>query len=269
MGAAFLRSSFLYGKEYDFTAKSLRDSLVIDQQMQTLHDVCDTLEQFRNEANRPIDIYAEYRNRDQLKSREELAQITRYAEELYLKYILTPPREGAKFRRILTTKQIVFDKEAYLATMLRRIVDRDMEALENEKEHFIAGFLKGSGQLADMYISNPAVDKLIRKYGYKGRINTLEQFEKAENQDLRDNMGAAAHLIHGSSDGRFTITYAVKNISKEEIESVGFQAADYEEMARRYDPEKLTYGYNTLPDGEEIYFIPNPALGLWINKEKF
>lgn len=113
------------------------------------------------------------------------------------------------------------------------------------------------------------VDKLIRKYGYRGRIHTLEEFEKPENQDLRDNMGAAAHLIHGSSDGRFTITYAVKNITKEEIEGVGFNAADYDEMAKRYDPEKLTYGYNTLPDGEEIYFIPNPALGLWINREKF
>jgi len=113
------------------------------------------------------------------------------------------------------------------------------------------------------------VDKLIRKYGYRGRLNTLEQFEKPENQDLRDNMGAAAHLIHGSSDGRFTITYAVKNITKEEIEGVGFQAADYDEMVKRYDPEKLQYGYNTLPDGEEIYYIPNPALGLWINKEKF
>ena len=116
---------------------------------------------------------------------------------------------------------------------------------------------------------DPQVDKLIRKYGYKGRLNTLEQFEKPENQDLRDNMGAAAHLIHGSSDGRFTITYAVKNISKEEIEGVGFCAADYDEAAKRYDPEKLQYGYNTLPDGEEIYFIPNPALGLWINREKF
>jgi len=113
------------------------------------------------------------------------------------------------------------------------------------------------------------VDKLIRKYGYKGRLNTLEQFEKPENQDLRDNMGAAAHLIHGSSDGRFTITYAVKNITKEEIESVGFCAADYDETAKRYDPAKLQYGYNTLPDGEEVYFIPNPALGLWINREKF
>lgn len=113
------------------------------------------------------------------------------------------------------------------------------------------------------------VDELIRKYGYKGRINTLEQFEKPENQDLRDNMGAAAHLIHGSSDGRFTITYAVKNISKEEIEGVGFCAADYDETVKRYNPETLQYGYNTLPDGEEIYFIPNPALGLWINKEKF
>ena len=113
------------------------------------------------------------------------------------------------------------------------------------------------------------VDRLIRKYGYKGRLNTLEQFEKPENQDLRDNMGAAAHLIHGSSDGRFTITYAVKNISQEEVRSVGFEAADYDETAKRYDPETLRYGYNTLPDGEEIYFIPNPALGLWINREKF
>ena len=114
-----------------------------------------------------------------------------------------------------------------------------------------------------------AVDKLIRKYGYRGRLDTLEQFEKPENQDLRDNMGAAAHLIHGSSDGRFTVTYAVKNISREEIESVGFQAADYDEMAQRYDPSKLQYGCNTLPDGEEVYFIPNPALGLWIDQEQF
>ena len=113
------------------------------------------------------------------------------------------------------------------------------------------------------------VDKLIRKYGYRGRLHTLEEFEKPENQDLRDNMGAAAHLIHGSSDGRFHITYAVKNITREEIEGVGFAWADYDEMVKRYDPEKLAYGYTTMPDGEEIYFIPNPALGLWINREKF
>lgn len=113
-----------------------------------------------------------------------------------------------------------------------------------------------------------AVDKLIRKYGYRGRIHTLEVFEKPESEDLRSNMGAAAHLIHGSSDGRFSITYAVKEISKEEVEGVGFKAADYDEMAAKYDPEKLSYGYNTV-DGEEIYFIPNPALGLWINRERF
>ena len=116
---------------------------------------------------------------------------------------------------------------------------------------------------------DPQVDHLIRKYGYRGRIHTLEQFEKTENQDLRDNMGAAAHLIHGSSDGRFTITYAVKNIAQEEIECVGFCAADYDEMVCQYDPRELVYGYNMLPNGEEIYFIPNPALGLWINREKF
>ena len=82
-------------------------------------------------------------------------------------------------------------------------------------------------------------------------------------------MGAAAHLIHGSSDGRFQITYAVKNITREEIEGVHFGWADYDEMVKRYNPEQLTYGYNTLPDGEEIYFIPNPALGLWIDRSRF
>ena len=116
---------------------------------------------------------------------------------------------------------------------------------------------------------DPQVDALIRKYGYRGRLHTLEEFEKPENQDLRDNMGAAAHLIHGSSDGRFTITYAVKAISREEVEAVGFRSADYDGTARRYDPETLQYGWNTLPDGEEVYFIPNPALGLWIDRERF
>ena len=111
------------------------------------------------------------------------------------------------------------------------------------------------------------VDKLIRKYGYVGRIKVLDLFK--ENADLQENMGAAAHLIHGSSDGRFNITYCVKNISKEEIESVNFKAMDYDETIKLYDPNKLQFGYNTLENGETIYFIPNPALGLWINKEKF
>ena len=112
------------------------------------------------------------------------------------------------------------------------------------------------------------VDKLIRKYGYRGRLRTLEAFGKPENADLRENMGAAAHLIHGSSDGRFSITYAVKEISQQEIESVGFQSASYDELAQKYDPEKLHYGYNTV-DGEELYYIPNPALGLWIDRSRF
>ena len=111
-------------------------------------------------------------------------------------------------------------------------------------------------------------DRLIRRYGYRGRLRTLEAFRQPENAALRANMGAAAHLIHGSSDGRFTVTYAVKAISRAEIEAVGFRSADYDEIAAKYDVNKLSCGYNTV-DGEEIYFIPNPALGLWIDRERF
>ncbi|MCF7930724.1 MAG: lactate racemase domain-containing protein [Acholeplasmataceae bacterium] len=114
---------------------------------------------------------------------------------------------------------------------------------------------------------DPKIDQLIRKYGYCGRLKVLDLFH--ENEDLKLNMSAAAHLIHSSSDGRFKITYAVKNISKEEIESVHFSAADYKETVKKYDPKKLNSGWNIMPDGEEIYFIPNPALGLWIDKNRF
>ena len=110
------------------------------------------------------------------------------------------------------------------------------------------------------------VDELIRKYGYVGRNKVLQLF-KTE-QELKDNMGTAAHLIHGSADGRFEITYAVKNITQREIEGVNFTYASYDDMVQRYDPRKLQLGWNTMPDGEEIFFIPNPALGLWMCKDR-
>ena len=114
---------------------------------------------------------------------------------------------------------------------------------------------------------DPEMDELIRKYGYMGRLNILEAFNKADNKDLRENMGGAAHLIHGSSDGRFSITYAVKKISEEEVKAVGFKAASCDEMAKVYDSAKLKPGFQMV-NGEEIYYIHNPALGLWFEKSR-
>jgi len=109
-------------------------------------------------------------------------------------------------------------------------------------------------------------DRLIRKYGYCGRENVIALCD--ENEDLKANLSAAAHLIHGSSDGRFRITYCTKRISKEEIEGVHFNWVSYDEMAQKYDPDQLKDGFNTV-DGEEIFYISNPALGLWACKDRF
>ncbi|WP_430972115.1 lactate racemase domain-containing protein [Sunxiuqinia rutila] len=115
------------------------------------------------------------------------------------------------------------------------------------------------------------IDRLIRKYGYFGTPATLKACD--ENEELRNNLSAAAHLIHGSSEGRFSITYCPGkkpgNLTKEEIESVGFNYADIDEVTARYNPETLKDGYNTLPDGEEIFYISNPAIGLWAFKDRF
>ncbi|MGQ1947912.1 lactate racemase domain-containing protein [Geofilum sp. OHC36d9] len=111
------------------------------------------------------------------------------------------------------------------------------------------------------------IDKLIRKYGYCGTPRTLEYVEKET--DMKNNLGAAAHLIHGSSEGRFSITYCPGHLTKEEIESVYFNYADLKEMTKRYNPETLKDGFNKMPDGEEIFYISNPAVGLWAHEDRF
>lgn len=110
------------------------------------------------------------------------------------------------------------------------------------------------------------IDRLIRKHGYFGTPATLKAVEK--DPQLADNLGAAAHLIHGSSEGRFHITYCPGGLSRKEICDVGFGYADLQSMAKKYDPQKLKYGYNQV-DGEEIFFVPNPGLGLWAYRGRF
>lgn len=105
-------------------------------------------------------------------------------------------------------------------------------------------------------------DRLIRKYGYVGRENVLKLVNDPANTDLKENLSVAAHLIHGSSDGRFSITYCTEKLSREEVEGATFGYIPYSEAAKKYDHTKLTDGWNTV-DGEEIYYISNPALGLW------
>jgi len=114
---------------------------------------------------------------------------------------------------------------------------------------------------------DPEIDRLIRKYGYQTSPEILAAVDS--NEDLQQNLSAAAHLIHGSTEGRFSMTYCPGHLTKEEIESVNYSYASLEEMMLRYDPAKLVDGMNVLPDGEQVFYISNPALGLWSWKDKF
>ncbi len=111
------------------------------------------------------------------------------------------------------------------------------------------------------------IDKLIRKYGYIGTPAVMDALKN--NDDLAANLSAAAHLIHGSSEDRFSITYCPGGLTKEETESVNFKYANLTKMTERYNPENLKDGFNTLPDGEEIFYISNPAVGLWAYRGRF
>ena len=136
-------------------------------------------------------------------------------------------------------------------------------------------FLVGLGCLGELIVLAPGlrefgedkeIDKLIRKYGYLTTPEILDNVDK--NEDLRNNLSAAAHLIHGLSENRFKITYCPGSLTKEEIESVNFNYATLNEMKEIYNPKILKDGFNKV-DGEEIYYISNPAIGLWSHKNRF
>jgi nickel-dependent lactate racemase len=110
------------------------------------------------------------------------------------------------------------------------------------------------------------IDQLIRKYGYRGKATVLRAVH--DNADLAGNLSAAAHLIHGSSEGRFQITYCPGHLDREEIWAVGFEYAPLERMMKRYDPARLQEGNNDLR-GEAVFFVSNPATGLWAHRERF
>lgn len=182
-------------------------------------------------------------------------EVFRLASELSIKVNFTVLDKPIK-------KAVVFlDPSEFKSTWLgNKSIYRTRMAMADDGELIIlAPGLREFGE-------DKEIDRLIRKYGYRGTPSTLEALDR--NPELMDNLSAAAHLIHGSSEGRFSITYCPGNLTRQEIESVNFKYASLETMMKKYDPDVLREGVNKMPDGEEIYYISNPAVGLWAAKDK-
>ncbi|MDE0825478.1 MAG: lactate racemase domain-containing protein [Akkermansiaceae bacterium] len=160
------------------------------------------------------------------------------------------------------TKMVVYlDPEEFHSTWLgNKAIYRTRMAIADEGELVIlAPEVKIFGE-------DPEIDRLIRKFGYRTTPEVMQFVD--DNEDLAANLSAAAHLIHGSSEERFKVTYCPGHLTREEIEGVGYEYAELDEMTKRYDPEVLKDGWNTMPDGERIFYISNPALGLWAAKSR-
>lgn len=177
--------------------------------------------------------------------REVFEQAVALSREINLTYVKEPFKKAV----------VYLDPREFKSTWLgNKAIYRTRMAMADEGELIIlAPGVKKFGEDA-------AVDALIRKYGYVGREKVLELVDR--NEDLKENLSVAAHLIHGSSDGRFKVTYCTKLLTEEEVRGVSFGYMPYDEAAEIYNPAELTDGYHTVGN-EEIFYISNPALGLW------
>ena len=153
--------------------------------------------------------------------------------------------------------------EFYSTWVANKAIYRTRKALAQDGELLIiAPGLERFGE-------QPEIDAIIRKYGYSGTENVMRLYRECpDDGDLKNFAVGTAHLIHGSSEGRFKITYAPGKMSQQDIESVCFNYADINETLKRYNPAELKNGFNTMPDGEEIYFISTPSAGLWSTADR-
>lgn len=183
-------------------------------------------------------------------------------DECFRKAAALSARENIEYLSAPLRKAVVYlSPHEYKSTWLgNKSIYRTRLAMADAGELIVlAPGVKAFGEDRD-------VDRLIRTYGYHGTENVLRL--TASGGELAANLSAAAHLIHGSTEGRFQVTYCPGGLSREEVEKSGYGYAPIAEMLKRYDPTRLAPGYNTLPDGEEIFYIDNPALGLWrLSKE--
>lgn len=153
------------------------------------------------------------------------------------------------------------DPEEFHSTWLgNKAIYRTRMAIADGGELVVlAPGVKGFGE-------DPGIDRLIRRYGYRTTPEIMAALRA--NEDLRGSLSAAAHLIHGSSEGRFTVTYCPGRLTRAEVEGVGYAYGDLAEQTRRYDPAVLKDGWNTVA-GERLFYVSNPALGLWAHRARF
>jgi nickel-dependent lactate racemase len=180
------------------------------------------------------------------RERRLFEQAIRRSQEMNVTYLKSPVKKAVVF----------LDPEEFKSTWLgNKAIYRTRMAIADGGQLIILA--PGVSKFGE----DREIDSLIRRYGYIGRENILRLAR--QEAGLADNLSAAAHLIHGSSDGRFNITYASGGLSRGEIEKAGFSYGDLGELMNRYNPSHLTDGFNEV-DGETIFYISNPALGLWM-----
>lgn len=159
--------------------------------------------------------------------------------------------------RPLTRCVVYLDPREFTSTWLgNKAIYRTRKAMADDGELIVLA------PAVDTFGEDREIDRLIRQHGYRGTPATLAALEA--DPSLAGNLSAAAHLIHGSTEGRFSVTYCTGDgLTAEEIRSVGYEHRSYEEAAKAYGIEGLADGWHDGPDGEPFYFIRNPALGLW------
>lgn len=182
--------------------------------------------------------------------RESFAEAVKLSQEKNIIFTDEP------FKKVV----VYLDEDEFKSTWLgNKAVYRTRMAIADGGELIIIG------PGVERFGEDPEIDKLIRKYGYFGRDNTIKACEKHD--ELKNNLSAAAHLIHGSSDGRFRITYCPGHLTEQEVRGVGFEYMPLGEALKKYRPETLKDGFNSV-GGEKVFFVSNPALGLWADRNR-
>ncbi|MGN0299681.1 MAG: hypothetical protein ACI4C1_10960, partial [Lachnospiraceae bacterium] len=190
--AAVLRTYFMNHIQHDYSADYLFNSVnqsAILEDNSDLSQILYKLLKFKEEIEKGIDAYADYRSKTQAEWEKKLTVVRECAENAYEHFILRHRSEKTSNRRFVIAKNMLLKQGSEMATMLKTVAENNTDKMQEICEMLQVFFIKEGENIAITNVDNTKINEFIDSYWEKAmsEMHTVKVTSDLMS-DLRSNL---------------------------------------------------------------------------------
>ena len=248
MVSASIRNFFMDHISYDYDMKSLHSNVAefpIVRDNNGLTKLMYTLFSFKENINKGIDVYADYRAKDQLLLERKAHALRDEATVYYDNYVNNTPKNHKKVIRYVNTWKLVYDKEGDFAFFLKEIMDGDNEGVELASEFVKSNFMNEGCSLDYQNIDEQKINNYVTAYWKKAGASGKIQFKSSDLMSgLRNNLVNSMEKVIKLICEWINLNYSSAKLSNDEgtkrYNSIKKDLLENADMAVSYIENKMT-----------------------------